>query len=153
MTLGAKYTTYPAENFTAAAKRLHNNYSENPWETTDYGEQSWASGTLRGIIEDLGPSIGVVEAEERIDSLRQSNLSYGEAMARIWRTMFGNAQPKTSNHNDIADAIIESLESKLPQVEILDSMVEAFIATAMPPQFVVDRNAVRAGLAQALQTR
>lgn len=153
MTLSTKYKSYPAENFTAAAKRLHNNYSETPWENTDYGEQSWASGTLRGIIEDLGPSAGVIEAEERIDSLRQSNLSYGEAMARIWRTMFGNAQPATSDHNDIANSIIEGLEGKLPPIEILDSMVEAFIATAIPPQFVVDRNAVRAGLAQALQTR
>lgn len=153
MTLGAKYTTYPAENFTAAAKRLHNNYSEKPWEDTDYAEQSWAAGTLRGIIEDLGPSIGVSGAEERIDSLRTSNLSYGEHLGWIWKTMFGNRQPSTSNHADIASAIVEGLESKLPPVEIVDSMVETFIATALPPQFVIDRNAVRAGLAQALQTR
>lgn len=153
MTLSPRYSKYPAKNFTAAAKRLHNNYSDKPWEETDYADQTWASGTLRGIIEDLGASEGVTLAEERIDSLRQSNLGQGEALNRIWRAMYGNRQPEQSNYNVIADGIIQGLEDKMPPPEITDSLVNEIALAAFGPSVVYDRERMRAALAQALQTR
>lgn len=153
MTPGAKYTTYPAANFTAAAKHLHSNYSETAWEDADHSELSWAAGTLSGVIEALGPAIGASEAEERIDSLRASNLSYGEHMARIWRTVFGNAQPLTSNHADIASTIIEGIQDASPEIEITDTMVNDVAMGFFGPSVVYDREKMRSALAYALRTR
>ena len=153
MTLGAKYTTYPAENFAAAMQRMFNNYSEKGWENADYADRVWARGTLAGIAEDLGPSIGSVEAEERIDSLRMSNLAYGETFNRVWVAIMGRFQPKTSNFGDMADVMIAKLADESPGAEVTDAQVEVLGNHIYGPAVVWDREKIRNGLAQALQTR
>lgn len=153
MTLGAKYTTYPEGNFKAAAQRLHNNYSETPWENADYSDRTWAHGTLRGIIEDLGPAVGASEAEERIDSLRQSNIGQSEALSRIWHTLFGNSQPEQSNYGYMTDLIIARIQDEAPQVQVTDEMIHEVGLGLFGPAVVYDREKLRLALANALQTR
>lgn len=153
MNLGAKYTTYPVEKFKEAVQVAHRKSSDYNWDESSDEDKLRSRMLVYDIVDTLGPPVGAVEAEERIDSLRQSNLGQGEALNRIWRTMYGNRQPSHSNHDVIADGIIQGLQDKMPPPEITDQLVNEIALAAFGPSVVYDREGLRRALAQALQTR
>lgn len=144
---------YPHSKIAAAAQVVHNNYSEVDMFDATTGDLDWAEATVRAAIERLGEPDEMAAVRRRNTELRKAGLANSEVLSRIWRTMFFGRQPETSDHNEMADAIVEGLQSKLPPPEVTDQMVEDFISVAFLPSVVIDRVAVRAGLAYALQTR
>lgn len=142
--------SYPVENFTAAAKRLHNNYSETAWEDSDYGEQSWAAGTLRGIIADLGPS-------EEFTAARVAALGLGVHLTKAWEAAGGDpAEGFGTQPQLVASAVTEAIEKARgprEEIEITDAMVNSVALDFFGPSVVYDREKLRAALANALQTR
>lgn len=153
MSLGAMYTTYPADNFAAAFEIVHKNLSGFEFEDASEEASTATRAILHEIIHALGAPVGAAVAEERIMSLRESNLGHGEALNRIWRTMYGNRQPSHSNYDMIADDIIHGLESKMPPPDVTDAMVNEVALGAFGPSVVYDRERLRSALAKALQTR
>ena len=137
---------YSPSQITAAAHVVHNNYSEVELVNAPTGEMVWAEGTVRAMIDRLGMP------QDHAD-LRVFSLAQGAALASIWSRVTGWRETVSSDPNEIAEAIIQKLDSQTEQIEVTDAQVEALGNAIYGPAVVWDREKIRNGLVLALQSR
>lgn len=113
---------------------------------------------VAGLVRDFEEAIEQHKADKQVVAranleLRAANLAHGEALGRIWSRVCGSEQPELAAPEDIANTIIGRLDEEKGEVEVTDAMVESLGAQVFDPSVVWDREKVRLGLANALQTR
>lgn len=155
--------SYSPEKITAAARIVHNNYSETDYDDADSTSKIWARGTVRAVFDTLGDS---QEHEHLIEQLEEANrhklelramaLEFGEQLTRIWQAAGRNdTEGFGTDAGLVYRAVVDAIEAaRVPrdQVEVTDAMVESLGAQVFDPSVVWDREKVRLGLANALQT-
>lgn len=149
--------SYSPDRITAAAHAVHNNYSETPWENADYGDRTWAEGTVRAVIEKLGDSQEHEYLIERHEEVRAQNLALQEALTKIWAAAGRNSAEgfgtdPTVVHQAVLDAI-EAARTPREEIEVTDEMINEIGLGFFGPAVVYDREKLRQALANALQTR
>lgn len=158
--------------FEAASQLVHTNYSERPWEgRAAYAERIWARGTLKAAIAKLGLEDTLEDAEKaRVDAaealadarttmaaLRHLNLGLSETLTTIWRVAGGDENAgygvDTPAVVDRVRTAIQNAAQAAPKIEITDDAVNHMAMWFWGPSAMYDREALRAELAKALQTR
>lgn len=149
--------TYSAEKITAAARLVHNNYSEIDYDDADSTSKIWARGTVRAVFESLGDSQEHEYLIERHEASRAQSLALQEALTKVWQAAGrdgteGFATDPSTVHQAVLDAI-EAARAPRDEIEITDSMVNEVALSLFGPAVVYDREKLRQALANALQTR
>lgn len=149
--------SYSADRITAAARVVHNNYSETAYEDVTPDQEVWAEGTIRAVIDKLGDSQEHEYLIERHEASRAQNLALQEALTKVWQAAGRNdAEGFGTDASLVYQAVADAIESaRVPrdEIEVTDAMVESLGAQVFDPSVVWDREKVRLGLANALQTR
>ncbi|QAU07353.1 hypothetical protein SEA_ALLEB_18 [Microbacterium phage Alleb] len=144
---------FPHHRITAAARVVHNNYSDVDVFEAEIGELIWAEGTVRAMIEKLGDSDEMIDLRRRNSEVRRFGLEQGRALSRLWEALVGSEQPETASPTELADRIVLAVQDEARQIEITDDMVNSVALGAFGPAVVYDREGLRRALADALQTR
>ncbi|WNM66155.1 hypothetical protein SEA_DEJAVU_23 [Microbacterium Phage DejaVu] len=123
----------------------------DPTPALDWQQVAGLVGDFEEAIEQY--RLDLSRRDANIRTIRAWNLESGAAMARVWERVLGSEQPDTAVQSEIAERIIRRLDEERTEVEVTDAMVEALGARIFDPSVVWDREKVRSGLANALQTR
>lgn len=158
--------------FEAAARLVHTNYSEKPWEGREaYSDRIWARGTLKAAIEKLSLTDVIADAEqaradaeeakqdarEAMEGFRAVSLSHSDTLTRVWEAAGGDA---TAGYGVDATQVVEQVRTALrearaeaPKIQVTDAVVESLGTWFWGTEALWGREALRAALANALQTR
>lgn len=146
--------THSQRRITAAARLIHNAYSETDWAEASIDDAVFAESVAKRASEALG---GTTEDAEIIRGHRKISLANNAALAKTWALVTPIGDTSYGIDPDVVPhavaGYIEALKAEQPVIEVTEAMIDAAAATLYPPNVVFDREKVRAALANALQTR